>query len=222
MAKRSYNQFCPIARALDVLGERWTLLVVRELLFGQKRYTDLLEGLPGIGPQVLAARLKHLQEVGIVRKTVLPPPAASTVYELTELGRELEEAVGGLARFGLHFVGEPGSDTPKRIAGFLAAGRPQAPEVARGVKETYEFRVDDEVFHVRVDDGDVQIREGAASDPDFVWVGDFTTLVRLGRRELDPGEAIASGKVQVEGDPDAGRRCLEIFGQPERQPVAAS
>jgi DNA-binding HxlR family transcriptional regulator/putative sterol carrier protein len=216
MAIRSYEPFCPVARALDLLGERWTLLIVRELLFGQKRYTDLLEGLPGIGPQVLAARLKHLQEAGIARKTRLPPPAASTVYELTELGHQLEDAVGGLARFGLNFVGEGENDAPRRIAGFLAAASPpEGREAARGVKETYEFRVDDEVFHVRVDDGDVQIREGPAADPDFTWTGDFMTFVAIGRRRLDPREAVAAGKAKVEGDPAAARRSLEIFGTPE-------
>src|SRR3954447_24985256 len=107
MAKRSYDQYCPAARALDVLGERWTLLVVRDLLVGPRRYTDLLEGLPGIGPNVLADRLRHLQDVGIVRRTTLPRPAASTVYELTELGQALRPVVQELTRWGLNMMGIP-------------------------------------------------------------------------------------------------------------------
>src|SRR5256885_12943843 len=103
MAKRSYDQFCPIARALDFVGERWTLLVVRELLFGPKRYTDLLAGLPGINANVLSTRLKDLQAAELVERTTMPPPAASTVYQLTELGRGLEPAVVGLAQWGLNF-----------------------------------------------------------------------------------------------------------------------
>src|SRR5262252_5679614 len=91
---RSYNQYCAVARGLDVIGERWTLLIIRDLLVGPKRYKDLLDGLPGIGTNLLAARLRELEKKGIVRRTVLPPPAASTVYELTETGQALEPAMG--------------------------------------------------------------------------------------------------------------------------------
>src|SRR5207248_602241 len=91
---RSYQQYCPAARALDVVGERWTLLVVRELLVGPKRYTDLQDGLPGIGPGVLAARLRTLEEAGLVEKRRLAPPAASTVYSLTERGEGLARRSG--------------------------------------------------------------------------------------------------------------------------------
>ena len=91
MSKR-YDQYCPVCHALGLVGERWALLIVRELLRGPKRYTDLVEGMPGIGTNILAARLKELEQGGILRKRKLPPPAASTVYELTEYGAELEEA----------------------------------------------------------------------------------------------------------------------------------
>src|SRR5712691_3728539 len=98
--RRSYNQYCALARALDVVGERWTLLLVRELLLGPRRYKDLLDGLPGIGTNLLADRLKHLEDAGMIRRVVLPPPAGSAVYELTELGRRLEPAVFELGRWG--------------------------------------------------------------------------------------------------------------------------
>src|SRR5918996_4677686 len=104
MGKRRYDQYCALARALDVVGERWTLLLVRELLLGPRRYTDLLGGLPGIGTNLLADRLRYLEQVGLVRRRVLPPPAGSTVYELTELGRELEPTVFALGRWGAHFL----------------------------------------------------------------------------------------------------------------------
>src|SRR2546421_12497777 len=97
---RSYQQFCGIARALDLAGERWALLVVRELVLGPKRFTDLRAGLPGIGSNVLAARLKELEQNGVVARRRLPPPAASAVYELTEYGRELEEVVLAFGRWG--------------------------------------------------------------------------------------------------------------------------
>src|SRR5947208_14165031 len=99
--KRSYSQFCPLARSLDILGERWTLLIVRNLLVGPQRYKDLLDGLPGIGTNLLAARLKDLEKEGIIRRRSLPPPAGSTVYELTERGWGLEEPIHVLGRWGI-------------------------------------------------------------------------------------------------------------------------
>src|SRR5918994_1233190 len=107
MGKRRYDQYCALARALDVVGERWTLLLVRELLLGPKRYTDLLEGLPGIGTNLLAARLKELERNGVVERVRLAPPAASTVYELTEYGRRLEPAVIALTQWGGRRLGRP-------------------------------------------------------------------------------------------------------------------
>jgi DNA-binding HxlR family transcriptional regulator len=99
-ARRKYDQGCGSAHALDLIGDRWALLVVRELLLGPKRFTDLRDGLPGIGPNVLSQRLKELEEVGVLRRHVLPPPAASAVYELTEWGRELEDVLVQLGRWG--------------------------------------------------------------------------------------------------------------------------
>jgi DNA-binding HxlR family transcriptional regulator/putative sterol carrier protein len=213
MAKRSYGQFCPVARALDAVGERWTLLVVRELLFGQKRYTDLLNGLPGIGPQVLAARLKHLQGVGLVQKSILPPPAASTVYELTPLGRQLEPAMSGLASFGMNFVGDPSEDGDIRLAGFFAAAMaPGARQAARGITETYEFRVDDEVVHFRVDDGSVEVQGGAAVRPDLVVTCDLHTFLALASGKLSLADARAAGRIETDGNPEAARRSAAILG----------
>src|SRR5215472_15520916 len=105
--KRSYDDPCGVARALDVVGERWSLLIVRELLLGPKRFTDLLEGLPGIPPSLLSARLKQMQAAEVIAKEVLPPPAASTVYLLTAAGAELETAVLALGRWGVQFGRKP-------------------------------------------------------------------------------------------------------------------
>jgi DNA-binding HxlR family transcriptional regulator len=107
---KRYDQYCPIAHSLGVVGERWTLLVVRELLYGPKRYTDLVDNLPGIGTNILAARLKELESAGIVEKKKLPPPFASTVYELTPAGRELRPVLHELARFGARLMGPPPPD----------------------------------------------------------------------------------------------------------------
>ncbi|MBA2617567.1 MAG: helix-turn-helix transcriptional regulator, partial [Rubrobacter sp.] len=116
MGKRSYGQHCTVARALDVVGERWTLLLVRELLTGPKRFKDLLAGLTGIGTNLLAARLKALEEHGIVRRGTLPPPAGSGVYELTELGWSLEPVVVALSRWGTRLVGDPRDGDERRPA----------------------------------------------------------------------------------------------------------
>ena len=107
---KSYDQYCPIAHSLGIVGERWTLLVVRELLHGPKRYTDLADHLPGIGTNILALRLKELETAGIVEKKKLPPPFASTVYELTPAGRELRPVLHELARFGARLMGPPPPD----------------------------------------------------------------------------------------------------------------
>jgi DNA-binding HxlR family transcriptional regulator/putative sterol carrier protein len=213
MAKRSYDQYCPAARALDILGERWTLLVVRELLLGPKRYTDLLEGLPGIGPNVLAERLRHLQEAGIAKRVVLPPPAASNVYQLTEVGEALRPVVHELTRWGLNLMGAPKADDSFRLTwvmrGMEAMFRPEA---ARGVRETYEFRIDGEVFHVRIDDGTIEVRAGEAADPACVVTTDLMTFLAVGSRRMSGPEAVERGLSTVEGDLEAVERSIEILG----------
>jgi DNA-binding HxlR family transcriptional regulator len=107
---RRYDQYCPIAHALGLVGERWSLLVVRELLDGPKRYTDLVGGLPKIGTNILAARLRDLEAAGVVAKRKLPPPAASTVYELTQYGQALRPVIHELARWGIRSLGPPTPD----------------------------------------------------------------------------------------------------------------
>src|SRR5918998_5685030 len=121
MSKRSYNQYCAVARALDIVGERWTLLVVRELLTGPKRFKDLSEGLPGIGTTLLTARLKDLEGHGIVRRATLAPPAGSRVYELTDLGRSLEQVVIALSRWGLKLLDAPRREEVSRPAWAMVA-----------------------------------------------------------------------------------------------------
>ena len=215
MSKRSYNQHCAIARALDTLGERWTLLVIRELLSGPKRFKDLLEGLPGIGTNLLAARLKDLEGEGLLCRKTLPPPAGSTVYELTEHGREIEPVLVGLARWGLGRLDAPRpGDVFRPVWAVQAMKATFRPEAARGVRETYEFRVGEDVFHVRVEDGASEPRYGAAWSPDLIVTTDADTFLALVSGELEPEEASRSGVFEVEGDPEALIRCREIFGLP--------
>ena len=213
MPRRSYDQFCPAARALDVLGERWTLLMIRELLLGPKRYTDLLAGLPGIAPNVLADRLRHLQAAGVVERSSLPPPAASMVYELTPLGEGLRPVVQSLMTWGLHFLGAPKageSANPGWLLQLLEAGADRA--AARGVRESYQFCVDGSVLHVHVDNGEVTAHEGPATDPAIVSTTDFDTFLALGARDITPAQAVADGRLEFEGDPQAGERAIRILG----------
>ena len=115
MKTKSYNQYCGLAYALDRVGERWTLLIIRELSAGPRRFTDLLEGLPGISTNLLSERLKELDQQGMLRRRTLPPPAASSVYELTPLGQSLEKSLLELGRWGSQFV-------PASIEGALEKG----------------------------------------------------------------------------------------------------
>jgi DNA-binding HxlR family transcriptional regulator/putative sterol carrier protein len=213
--RRSYKQYCAMARALDVLGERWTLLIIRELLTGPKRFKDLLEGLPGIGTNLLAGRLKDLGGEGLLRRTTLPPPAGSAVYELTERGRDLEPVLMGLARWGLELLDEPCPDEVFRPVWAVQAMKAKfRPEAARWVRETYEFRVSEDVFHVRVDDGVSEPEYGPAWEPDLVVTTDTDTFLSIVSGWIEPTDAIEAGKLDLEGDKEALARVGEILDLP--------
>jgi DNA-binding HxlR family transcriptional regulator/putative sterol carrier protein len=213
MSRRSYGQYCAMARALDVLGERWTLLIVRELLTGPKRFKDLLDGLPGIGTNLLAGRLKELEGEGLLRRTTLPPPAGSAVYELTGRGRELEPVLMGLARWGLDLLGEPHPGEAFKPAWAVQAMKATfRSEAARWVRETYEFRVGEDVFHVRVDDGVSEPEYGPAWEPDLILSTDPDTFLALVSGRIETSDAIEAGRLDIEGDAEALARAGEIFG----------
>jgi DNA-binding HxlR family transcriptional regulator/putative sterol carrier protein len=213
VSRRSYRQYCAMARALDVLGERWTLLIVRELLTGPKRFKDLLEGLPGIGTNLLAGRLKELEGEGLLRRTTLPPPAGSAVYELTGRGRDLEPVLMGLARWGVDLLGEPRPGEAFKPAWAVQAMKATfRPEVARWVRETYEFRVGEDVFHVRVDDGVSEPEYGPAWEPDLILRTDPDTFLALVSGRTEASDAIEAGRLDIEGDAEALARVGEIFG----------
>lgn len=216
MAGRTYGQFEGLARALDLVGERWTLLIVRDLLLGPKRYKDLLDGLPGIGTNLLAARLKMLKEQGLVEVKTLPPPAGSAVYELTDRGRALEEPLIDLARWGMQFLAQPAVDDVLRPGwGVLAMRATFQPEAAKGVRETYELRIGADVFHIVVNDGSMEARQGTATHPDVILDTDLETFLAIGAHQLSPLEAVVSGKARVEGDVAAALRVVDILGLPQ-------
>src|SRR5438552_4486867 len=209
---KKFDQYCPMAHALSLVGERWSLLIVRELLHGPKRYTDLTNGLPGIGTNILAARLRDLEQCGVVQKRRLPPPAASTVYELTEYGAGLNEAMYALARWGARSLGPPGAqDELYPEWGLNALPALFNAEAARGLTETYVLKIDDDVFTARLTDGSLEASMGAADDADLVVELDMKTLFALTGGELEPREAVKRRRVRVEGDLDALDRCFQVL-----------
>ena len=194
--RKRYDMYCPVAHALGLVGERWALLVVLELMHGPKRYTDLAENLPGIGTNILASRLRDLEEHGIVTKKTLPPPAASRVYELTEYGHGLRPAIRELALWGARSLGPP-SDGEELFPGWLANALDTvlAPLAPPG---RFEFRVGEEIASLV----DGEAVPGPVENPDVVIEGDPEGIYYMFvDRRLD--------RVSIEGDRDLLERLIE-------------
>jgi DNA-binding HxlR family transcriptional regulator len=199
MAKH-YDQYCPVAHALDIVGDRWALLVVRELMVGPKRYTDLADGLPGIGTNILAARLRDLEAAGVVTKKTLPPPAASRVYDLTDYGRALKPVMRELALWGAQSLGPPTAED-ELFPGWLLnpVEMVLAPLAPAG---RFEFRVGDEIASLV----DGIAHAGSIDDPDVVVEGDAAGLYYLFvERRLDA--------VSIEGDRSLLEKLLDAAPQ---------
>jgi DNA-binding HxlR family transcriptional regulator len=212
--KRTYGDRCGVARALDIVGERWALLVVRELLLGPKRFTDLRAGLPHVGPDILAQRLRELEQSGIVRRGELPPPAASRIYELTERGRALEPVVLALGRFGSVAPFPPGEAQFGVDAVVIALKSLFAPRGADGRAASYELRLGEQRFRLDVADGRIEVERGAAPAPDATIETDPGTLAAVLWHGRDLDEARRAGDVTIEGDRRAVTRFLALFPLP--------
>jgi DNA-binding HxlR family transcriptional regulator/putative sterol carrier protein len=222
VGKRTYNQYCAVARGLDVIGDRWTLLLVRELLLGPKRFADLLAANPGIGTNLLVDRLREMEAEGLVERVKLPPPAGSTVYRLTQAGGELEMVVRAIGRWGARLMGPRRPDEHLSLGAYFLAFRERfRPERAAGLREAYEFRVDGRVFEVRVDDGTCMTSEGSANGAAAVFTMSVEVLDQLFVGQVTATEAIADGSVQVAGDAQALARFEEVFPAPDARVVAA-
>ncbi|HEX6354059.1 winged helix-turn-helix transcriptional regulator [Actinophytocola sp.] len=216
MDQRTYNQYCATARTLDLVGERWTLLLIRDLLTGPKRFGDLQRSLRGMGTGLLAARMKHLEREGLVAKVTLPPPARTPAYTLTEAGKELGPAVLALARWGTKWAMGERRDGETFHPGWavLAMEAFFDPSAADGVRAVYEFRVDDEVFHTRIADGAVEAQHGPAQLPDATLEMTADVLVRITEGHMTLAEAIRNRAVAVSGDKEALRRLRTLFHRP--------
>jgi DNA-binding HxlR family transcriptional regulator len=214
--QRSYNQYCATARTLDLVGERWTLLLVRELLSGPKRFADLQRNLPGLGTGLLAARLKHLEREGLARKVVLPPPFRTRAYALTEAGAELGPAVLALARWGMKWaLGERRRGEVFR-PGWAVLGMEAwfDGDAAADLDATYEFRMGDEVFHACVAGGTIRTFHGPAPHPDATIALPEPAMLELAAGRLTFASAIENGAASASGDRQAIRRLTRIFRAP--------
>lgn len=208
---RSYNQFCALAKALDIVGERWTLLITRELLSGPKRFKDLCDALPGIGTNLLSSRLKEMEHQGLAIKGKLPPPAASAIYELTSRGRGLESVVGELVKWGFPLLGTQKPEEHFRPHWAMSALLVTFdPATAKGISETYEFHIDNEIFHIQVSDSKAEGQLGAASKPDLVVVANSPEFLTLGFGADPIGYAIEKGLIK-QGNTEMLGRFRRLF-----------
>ena len=222
-----YPQFCALARAAEILGERWTLLIVRELLLGPRRFSDLRERLAGVSPSVLTERLGRIEKIGLVRRSVLPPPAASTVYELTEHGDALRPAVHELIRWGGRFLGPARrSDRvePEWMRLALDALARQGPAPARAFLLRVREGTKEALVHVAGGPRGTIVSAGSGST-DATLVLDVTTLLALVSGRLPIPQALASGAIEVSGDHGAVAEFPDLFESlsataPPRQPRA--
>jgi DNA-binding HxlR family transcriptional regulator len=209
--KRTYGQYCGVARALEIVGERWALLLIRDLLVGPRRFTDLRRGLPKIPTNILAARLHELEEAGVVRRRALPRPASGVVYELTAYGAELEPVVLGLGRWGAQSLGVPREQEIVTTDSMIMALRTTfQPEAARGLQARYECHFGTVVINARIADGTLTVTAGPLPDADLVLTatGPINPLLT---GSLSPSEAIERGLVQITGDPVWLERFVSMF-----------
>ncbi len=214
VGKRRYDEGCAVAHSLDLIGERWALLIVRELLLGPKRFTDLRAGMPGASADVLAQRLRELTESGVVRRRKLPPPAGSEVYELTGWGADLEPVVTHLGRWGSRSAAlNPAADSSvdSLVLSLRALFNPQA---AQGFSATIGLSLNESRFLVEVTDGQLHVSRGEAERPTATLDTDRPTLAALlyGGRALD--DAVRAGDATVSGKTSVIARFLRLFPLP--------
>lgn len=200
MPRRSYDQYCPLSRALDVIGERWTLLIVRELLAGPRRYTDLHADLPGVSTDVLAARLKEMEQDGLVTRRRLPPPAAATVYELTPRGGDLLSALTALAEWGAAELGGSRPTDALRAHWFALPLILRLAELAIPGGGVVNIRLGEGAFHILINDAGASYGHGPAADPGAEVTLDSQACLAVSRGDATLPELIKTGQIRVDGD----------------------
>ncbi|MDQ3944948.1 MAG: helix-turn-helix transcriptional regulator [Actinomycetota bacterium] len=222
MPARSYgSKYCPVARTLELVGERWTLLIVRELLVGPMRFTDLHAALEGIPRNLLSDRLRDLEAHGVVARRDLPPPAARSVYELTPAGRELMPVIGDLARWGLQHLAPPRPDEPVSPAMAVLAGlvaHVRLPVPRSGVK-AYRLEVDGRSVDVRLAGGSIGF-EPSGAEPELVVSVPAAVLLRLRVGAESPAGAVAAGRLRF--TPDDPARIAGFLDRFNLPPLAST
>jgi DNA-binding HxlR family transcriptional regulator len=216
--KRDYDDGCGTAHALELVGERWALLVIRELMLGPKRFTDLRHDLPGISPNVLSQRLSELEASSIVAKRRLPPPAAVTAYELSPWGRELEPLIRDLGRWAARSPTMP-KGRPMSVNSIILSLRTMFnPQAAKGFRSKIGLRLGEFQFTARVGQDRIVIASGLDQDCDVTvrTTPDALASVIYGGRSLDA--AAKGGEVGLEGDKRIAARFVSLFPLPERAP----
>jgi DNA-binding HxlR family transcriptional regulator len=215
VGRRKYEEGCAVSHALDLIGERWALVVVRELLLGPKRFTDLRAGMPGASPDVLAQRLRELKEAGVVRQHKLPPPAGSQVYELTDWGAELEPVVTHLGRWGSRSPSMP-YDADRSIDSLVLSLRALFDRrAAQGFSATIALRLGENHFSIKIADGQLHLTRGEAEQATATLDANPQTLAALlyGGRPLD--DVLRTGEVTIAGETAVAARFLRLFPLPE-------
>jgi DNA-binding HxlR family transcriptional regulator len=214
--KRSYGEACRFAHALDVVGERWALLVVRELLLGPKRFTDLRGGLSHASSNMISERLRDLEQAGVVQRRKLPPPAASTVYELTEWGEELEPIVTQLGAWGARSPFPPDAEEIGPDSIVLALRSLFDPAAAGDLSASYELRIGEERFGVEISAGAVELHRDVAAEPAAsIATADAPTFAAVLTGQLALDDVLGSGALAIEGSKPAAKRFLRLFPMPE-------
>ena len=214
MTEHGYQQYCALARTLDVVGDRWTLLIVRELRPGPRRFTDMVDGLPGISRKLLTDRLRDLERSDVIRRTQLPPPSARQVYELTDDGRHLASALDPLIAWGAKRIGErdPSEFFSPRWPGVAMAALANR-DAATGVSETYQYVVGDVAFYLVVDDGSIEVHDGRAEDAAVVVTTDEQTWAQVAAGAITASSAVSAGTLTIAGDARARGRLARIFSR---------
>jgi DNA-binding HxlR family transcriptional regulator len=210
MTKRTYGQFCGLSRALEVVGERWAMFIVRDLLVAPKSFSELRQGLPRISTDILFARLRELEHAGVIQRKMAPKPEAPVLYELTAYGAELDDITLKLGQWGARLLGAPRPEEIVTTSSLIMAMRATfQQQVAVGVKASFELRIGEIVFHLKVDDGALQAVAGPLADADL-HLEPGKALKGLMSGEISAANATANGVV-YSGDPALLNKFTQLF-----------
>jgi DNA-binding HxlR family transcriptional regulator len=214
--RRRYEDACGAAHALDLVGERWALLVMRELMLGPKRFSDLRADLPGISANVLTQRLEGLEAAGVLARRKLPPPASAQVYELTPWGYESEPIFQALGRWAARSPEHDPSLPLSAVSLFLSFRTMLDPERARGLVARIGFRIGAGIFVAGLNDGTIEVGRGSVDDADVVLIGEAPAIAAAVYGGQPLGMLEAAGMLTVEGDRALAERFITLFPLPPK------